>query len=74
MIEDWEKWMAEHHIKLRGDLNDNRSDEMLADRSISRTKVANEMSNDARKTSNCNIQESVFKEIKEESQEKRTRY
>lgn len=66
MIVDWEKWMAEHHIKLRGDPNVNRSDEVLADRNISRTEMANEMSNNARQTGNRNIQKPEVKEVKKE--------
>lgn len=54
---DWEKWMAEHHIKLRGDIpHDDRPDEKQAGNVISGSKVETEMSNDAGQTSRSHIQ------------------
>jgi len=72
MIEDWKKWMDDHHIKIRGDPDDNRSDEVLASRKISGTKLEAEVPDDVGKTSCGHIQKRG-KQTKKESQEKRTR-
>lgn len=56
MIINWQKWMDEHHIKLRGEIpNDNRSDEVLASGEISRPEVETQSSDDARKTGSGDI-------------------
>ena len=54
---DWEKWMKDHHIKLRGEPNDDRPDEVQTGNSISRTKVETEVSNNAGQTGSSHIQE-----------------
>lgn len=41
-VDDWQKWMDEHHIKLRGDPRDSRPDEMQTDRRLSGAKVETE--------------------------------
>ena len=41
-VTDWEKWMSDHHIKLRGTENDSRSNEKCTGTDIFRTDVAAE--------------------------------
>ena len=53
---DWEKWMAEHHIKLRGEPNDNRPDEVRVGGGISGSEVETEVSDHAGAPSSSNIQ------------------
>lgn len=45
-VEDWQKWMDEHHIKLRGDPRDSRPDENKTDQGISKPKVETESDGD----------------------------
>ena len=60
MIDDWQKWMDEHHIKLRGDPGDNRKDEKSAGGGISRTELENAVSDHAGSPGRCHIQEHDF--------------
>lgn len=57
MIEDWKKWMDQHHIKLRGDPVDDRTDAIPLGRCLSRAKVEAQMHGNARKASHSHIQE-----------------
>ena len=58
MIEDWEKWMEEHHIRIGGKTDDNRTDEVKTGRSVSGSKVETEMPDDAGSTGGSHIQKS----------------
>lgn len=69
MIVDWQKWMKDHHVKMRGDPDDDGSDAVLAGRKISRTEMETEVSNNAGTTSNCSLQESVSKTEEEKQEE-----
>ena len=53
---DWQKWMDDHHIKLRGEPNDNGPDEVQTGDSVSGAKVEAEVSDNAGSTSGCHIQ------------------
>ena len=53
---DWEKWMDQHHIKLRGVPDDNRSDEVCAGGGISGTKMETEVPDHARTPGGSHIQ------------------
>ena len=53
---DWEKWMAKHHIKLRGEPNDNGSDEVRSGGGISGSKVEAEVPDHARTPGDSHIQ------------------
>lgn len=55
-ISDWEKWMADHHIKIGGNPNDVRADAGSAGGGISRSKLETKVPNDARTPSCCHIQ------------------
>ena len=63
---DWQKWMEDHHVKMRGDPDDDGTDEVLVGRQISGTEVETKMPNNARATGDCAIQQPVIK-TKEES-------
>ena len=52
----WNNWMDEHHIKLRGDPCESRSDAVHSGGDISRDKVALESNADARSPGNSHIQ------------------
>lgn len=53
---DWEKWMAENHIKIGGNSNVNRDDEKRPDGGVSGSKVATKVSDYVRSTGDCNLQ------------------
>ena len=56
---DWEKWMAQNHVKIRGHIpNDNRPDEVQTGDSVSGSKVEAEVSDNAGSTSGSHIQKS----------------
>lgn len=55
LIHDWEEWMDQHHIKLRGDPNDSRQNEGQADVRVRRTGLADESQRDVQQTSNRGI-------------------
>ena len=56
-IEDWQKWMDQHHIKLRGDPNDSGKDAGSIDGGISREHVATEGERNGRSSGGSDIQE-----------------
>ena len=54
---DWQKWMDDHHIKLRGEMpNDNGPDEVRAGGGISGTKVETEVPDHAGTPGGSHIQ------------------
>ena len=59
MIVDWQKWMDQHHIKLRGDPNDNRSDAVQIGGGISRSKVETQSNANAGQSGRCYLQKHV---------------
>ena len=55
---DWQKWMEEHHVRLRGNTNDGRSNEERSGGDISSVdKVEVAAKSDARSSGNSHIQE-----------------
>lgn len=58
MIEDWQKWMDEHHIKLRGDPRDNGENAVPTGGGISGTQVETKVSDHAGTPGRSHIQES----------------
>ena len=42
IICDWQKWMDQHHVKLRGDPNDSGTDAAGTERSLSREHLEDE--------------------------------
>ena len=58
MIEDWQKWMHEHHIRLRGEPGDSRQDEVCSGGGISGdVNMENASTTDAGPPGNSHIQE-----------------
>jgi len=55
---DWEKWMAEHHIRIGGKSHDNRSDEVCAGGGIPGTKMETEVPDNAGASGGSHIQKS----------------
>ena len=56
MIIDWEKWMAEHHIKIGGNPNDNGTDAVKTGKSISGSQVETKGDGNVGKPSHCCVQ------------------
>lgn len=56
IIYNWEEWMAKHHIKLKGDSHDNKSDAVDPGGGISWSEVETEVHDDAGKTNSGHIQ------------------
>lgn len=56
-VKDWQKWMASHHIKLRGEPNDGRTNEDETGIRISEPKVAASGQGDGRQPGDRHIQE-----------------
>ena len=56
-ITDWDEWMKKRHIKLRGNDNDNRSDEKCTGSGIFRTDLETESKRNGRPSSDSNLQE-----------------
>lgn len=56
LITDWEKWMAEHHIRLKGDPYEYRTDEIKTGGTVSGTEVETKGDGNAGKTGHSNIQ------------------
>ena len=54
-VDDWKKWMDQHHIKLRGDPNDSRQNEGQADVRIRRTGLADESQGNVQQAGNRGI-------------------
>lgn len=58
MIEDWQQWMHEHHIRLRGEPGDSRQDEVCSGGGISGdVDLENASATDAGPPGNSHIQE-----------------
>lgn len=55
---DWEKWMAEHHIKIGGKSHDNGPDEVQTGDTVSGAKVEVKVSDHAGSTGDSHIQKS----------------
>jgi hypothetical protein len=57
MIEDWQQWMHEHHIRLRGEPGDSRQDEKRSGGGISGdVNMENASTTNARSPGNSHIQ------------------
>ena len=54
-ILDWNEWMQKHHIKLKGDENDNRTDAGTAEPCVQRTGMAGKSRKYAGSTGDCGI-------------------
>ena len=55
---DWEKWMADHHVKIGGKSHEGGKNEMCSGGGVSRTEVETEVSDDAGPPGYSNIQKS----------------
>ena len=58
MIENWDEWMADHHIKIGGKSNDDGADEVHSGGSVSGSEVEVKVPDNAGKTGSGDIQES----------------
>lgn len=57
MIEDWSQWMHEHHIRLRGEPDDSRSNEVCSGGGISGdVELENASADDAGSSGGSHIQ------------------
>ena len=56
MIDDWEKWMSDHHIRLRGDPRDSRANANKSLQGISQPKVETKSNGDGRRPCDSHIQ------------------
>lgn len=78
MIEDWQQWMHEHHIRLRGEPDDSRSNAMCSGGGISGdVELENASTKDAGPPDNSDIQNNERNrktQQKENEEETRARY